>query len=167
MSTNRNPIKNWSLTFPQSGKLKQDEFANSLPPFDEIFVAQEEHKNGGLHLHAGVKLTKGLSFNKLKLWLQKKYPDDWKRIKWEAIRSLSHWEDYCNKEDPEAYKIVRNRNMERSQKMIAKIKQDWLKMGINLETFEYSTPTIQPWEIEIAKDQIQRFQKEMSSCHMV
>lgn len=98
---NRNPIKQWEITFPQStGVITKDKFHESFPPCKYSICCEEEHSDGGLHLHLGILLIKGISHSKLIKWLEKKWPNDWKRIHISAIRSWDHFNDYVKKEDP-------------------------------------------------------------------
>lgn len=122
--TNRNPIKQWSITFPQCGEVTKEAFLASLPPCEDSFCAREEHKEGGFHLHAGVKLKKGLTKIKLIEWLKAKYPDDWKRIHVTATRSLKQWKDYCKKEDP---KVVEQHEMSDKLKRIKDEIEEWIR----------------------------------------
>lgn len=103
--TNRNPIKQWEITYPQSGDVGRTEFINSFPPCTSYICAREEHKDGGYHLHAGLKLTKGLSHAKLLNWVKTKWPDDWKRIHFTPVKNMGNWIAYCKKEDPEAIEL--------------------------------------------------------------
>lgn len=97
---NRNPIKQWEVTFPQCGDVTKQEFIDSFPPADYIICATEEHENGGLHHHLGIKLKKGISHSKLVKYLEAKWPEDWKRIHISAIKQWENFNDYCKKEDP-------------------------------------------------------------------
>jgi len=99
-SSNRNPIKQWEVTFPQTDISKQT-LIDSFPPYEYAICAQEDHADGGTHLHLGIKLLKGLSHAKLIKYLQIKWTSDWKRIHVSPIRNWDNWNDYCRKEDPE------------------------------------------------------------------
>lgn len=101
--TNRNPIKQWSITFPKSGIVTREEFVKSFPPHDEVICSMEEHEDGSPHLHLAIKLKKGLSKCGMLKWIQAKWKNDYKRIDIEPTRSLKQWKDYIMKEDPEAY----------------------------------------------------------------
>lgn len=96
---NRNPIKQWFVTFPQTEVSKAD-FVSTFPPSDYYIIAQEEHKDGGLHLHLGIKLKKKLCKKKLIKWISEKWPNDCLRIHMEPIRKWEWVNDYCMKEDP-------------------------------------------------------------------
>lgn len=103
MTGNRNPVKQWEITYPQSGDEKKEDFVTKFPPYQYAIAAQETHEDGGNHIHLGLKLKKGLSHSKLVRWLEAKFPDDWKRIHISAIRSWDNFIDYCKKEDPAPY----------------------------------------------------------------
>lgn len=105
MTTNRNPIKQWECTFPQTDMSREDYIA-SFPPLVGYICAREEHKDGGFHLHAGLKLKKAISFAKLKAWVVAKFPEEHKRIHISAIKNWSNWEEYCLKEDPACIQVV-------------------------------------------------------------
>lgn len=100
---NRHPIKQWEITFPQCGVIERETFVNSFPPTEYAICAQEEHADGGLHLHLGIKLLKPLTHSKLIKYLKEKFPDDWKRIHVSAIKNWDNWNDYCKKEDPNVF----------------------------------------------------------------
>lgn len=100
---NRNPVKQWSITFPQSGEVTRKEFVDTFPPFDEVYCCQEKHEDGGNHLHLGIRLLKPLSKAKVLKWIKVKWPDDWKRIHIVSTRNIQQWKDYCMKEDPDVY----------------------------------------------------------------
>lgn len=99
---NRNPIKQWAITFSQvrdvTDKLK---FAEEFPPAVYSICCEEEHADGGLHLHMGVKLKKGISKANLLKWIKARFPDDYKRIKIQVVRNWDDWMDYLKKEDPD------------------------------------------------------------------
>lgn len=102
---NRNPIKQWAVTFPQSGGVTRKEFADSFPPSSETICAQEKHEDGGNHLHLGIKLLKGISKAKLLKWVGTKWPNDFKRIHLQPTKDTKNWGNYCMKEDPECYAV--------------------------------------------------------------
>jgi len=99
-SFNRNPIKQWFITFPQTDTTKQL-FLDSFPPYELGMVAQETHEDGGLHLHMLIVLKKALSKSKLLTYIQKRWPDDYKRINTQPTKSKADVIDYLNKEDSE------------------------------------------------------------------
>ncbi len=102
---NRNRIKNWSITFPQTD-VERKAFADTFPPYEEAICCREEHDDGGFHLHLGIRLTKGITKTRLLKWIMKKYPDDYKRIDVQPTRSIRQWIDYISKEDPDIYEHV-------------------------------------------------------------
>lgn len=103
MSRNRNPIKQWEVTFPKSTLSKSD-FVAQFPPSSYSICCQEEHNDGTPHLHMGIKLLKGLSHSKVINYLTAKFPNDWKRIHISPIQDWENFNNYCKKEDP--YPII-------------------------------------------------------------
>ncbi len=76
---NRNPIKQWAITFPQYQQnqdlntlegesaaeiLDKTNFYKIFPPSNYAICCEETHEDGGLHLHMGLKLLKGISKKK-------------------------------------------------------------------------------------------------------
>ncbi len=98
---NRNPIKNWAITFPKSGNISRMAFVNSWPPYKGYGIGQEKHKDGSPHLHLLLRLKKPLSISKMVKWVKIKYPDDWKRIHMKPVQNITLWRDYIKKEDPD------------------------------------------------------------------
>jgi len=98
--SNRNPIKQWFITFPQTDTTRQA-FLESFPPYELGMVAQESHQDGGLHLHMLIVLKKALTKSKLLQYIQRKWPDDYKRINVQITKSKSDVADYLHKEDSE------------------------------------------------------------------
>lgn len=106
MSSNRNPIKQWFITFPQSDKNTKINFLYSLFDKDNIengIAVEEKHADGNPHLHLAIKLKKGISKSKLLEIITREYPNDFKRIKIEAIRNLSKSYAYLTIPDKEKY----------------------------------------------------------------
>lgn len=102
MSSNRHPIKQWFITFPQvRGVCNKADFVSMFPPNDYYCLAQEDHQDGGYHFHLAVRFLKGITHSKLIKWIEKKFPDDWKRIHLQPIRNLEDSVNYCKKEDAE------------------------------------------------------------------
>lgn len=100
--TNRNPCKQWFLTFPQTEVSKQD-FLDTLQLLEVDYwnVVQEHHKDGSLHLHAILRLRsrRGNTLAQLLKFFQSKYPNDWKRIHLKPVRSIHNAIEYLSKED--------------------------------------------------------------------
>ena len=101
-SNNRNPVKQWFLTFPQTPVTKH-EFRDALLPLKPEFyhIVQETHKDGGFHLHACVKLVGGYSKPYLLKHFKATFPDTYKRIDFKPVRSMKHALAYLSKEDTE------------------------------------------------------------------
>lgn len=101
MTRNRNPIKQWFYTFPQTTVTKT-EFRDKL---DEIHtlkyykIVQETHENGGKHLHAVVVCKKPISKSKILKKIKEIYPNDNKRIDVQPVRSINDALAYLSKED--------------------------------------------------------------------
>lgn len=118
----RNAIKQWSVTFPKSGEVSRQKFAESMPPYEEVTVSLEAHEDGSPHLHMAIKLKKGLSKSNMLKWIAVKWPNDFKRIDIEPTRSVKQWSDYIQKEDPEAYCV--GKEVVKSNKIIDKLKKE-------------------------------------------
>ena len=100
----KNAVKQWEITFPKSGDIAvRDSFHEFFPPSDYSICCQELHSDGTLHLHLGLILKKGITKSKLLEWIMEKFPNDYKRIHISGIRSMTHWQDYCRKEDPNVF----------------------------------------------------------------
>lgn len=119
MSKNRHPIVQWSLTFPRWRESKE-ECKKNLPPYKELIIAREEHddkeelkEESGYHLHVGMILKKGITFSNMKKWMEEKYPEDNKRIKFEPVKNWKNWIDYCRKEDPKPLIVKEKKPMEK------------------------------------------------------
>lgn len=104
--TNRNPVKQLFITYPQSKELTKAEFGESLMPLDPTYyeIAEEAHKDGSPHLHAVVQLKVPLSIPKILKHFCKVYPFDFKRIDVKPPRSLKHAIVYIRKEDKNTLK---------------------------------------------------------------
>lgn len=137
-------VKNWSVTFPQSGELEKEKFHTFFPPSKRTYCARESHADGSPHLHIGVYLVKGLTKPKMLEWIKKKFPDDYKRIDVQPMKKGKYWENYCNKEDPETYytgdreeinseTFIQKWNreiLEKEREEVQKNYQSWLKTKI-------------------------------------
>lgn len=124
----RHKVENWGVTFPKSqGITTKETFAGQFPPSKYSLVCEELHEDGTPHLHAALRLTKGLTHSGLIKWLQAKFPNDWKRIKIEGIKNWDKWHDYCQKEDPNTI-IKGSLDIDNSirQKKLARIRQDFI-----------------------------------------
>lgn len=102
----RNPIKQFFVTFPQwtDNNAFILQFFHSLeekPTY--MLVARESHKDGGIHFHTAVKFNKGITKAQLIKLLCGYFPEDWKRI---DVQPLKSWKDtftYLTKEDSKPY----------------------------------------------------------------
>lgn len=63
-SVKRVQAKGWFLTYPKCDVTPQAclEYLQESFKIEEYVIAQEEHKDGSLHLHAFIKTEKKLSF---------------------------------------------------------------------------------------------------------
>lgn len=100
---NRNPMKQWFITFPQSGDMTREQYAELFPENTYIKVAQETHSDGNFHLHAVIILCSKLSKAKLLKHIRSKLPNDYKRIDIQSVRSVRHAITYLDKEDTSPY----------------------------------------------------------------
>lgn len=132
---NRNKCKQWSITFPQSKDMKREDFVKKFPPHVSCICSQEEHEDGGLHLHLGIKLLKGLSKPGMLKWIKAKFPDDFKRIDVQPTRSIKCWADYLAKEDPFPY-IVEEK---REKRETALESANWLHTEVMNECIDRKT----------------------------
>lgn len=97
---NRNPVKQLFITFPKSN-VDKNTFRDSLLQFQPSFykVVEEKHKDGTPHLHAIVKFTNKYSVSHVLKKFKEIYPNDYKRIDVEPVRSISKALEYLSKED--------------------------------------------------------------------
>lgn len=105
---NRNPIKRWFITFPQSGKEAKDQFSDKLAKSFPVLYSEtceELHKDGNPHLHMALFLKEKTSRKKLLTYFQNEYPNDYKRIDVDPIRKPTSILTYVRKEDKEPYII--------------------------------------------------------------
>lgn len=153
---NRNAIKLWSITFPQCEDWKRKDFAEMFPPYDEVLVCQEEHLDGGFHLHMGVKFTKGITKKALLNWIKKKFPDDYMRIDIEATRSVTCWEKYLKKEDPEAYSWKDETLMAKKKAKCEEKLKDIIRNNQSLEDWKKDNSRLYGYEqhIELQEDPV-------------
>lgn len=100
-TTNRNKVIQWEITYPQSGETPKETFHSCFPPCSYSICAKEAHADGNPHLHLGIKLKKGISKANLLKFVEKNFPDSFKRIHISPIKSWEQWIDYCHKEDPD------------------------------------------------------------------
>lgn len=95
----------WFITYPQCTDCKKNDFHLYFPPSTYVKTCQEEHEDGGQHLHMFIKLKKGLTKKQMSTWVQNKFPDAFKRIDYKPVRNLSATLDYIKKEDPVPFEM--------------------------------------------------------------
>lgn len=100
-SKNRNPIKQVFITFPQSGEVSKQDFLTTLLRFEPDYykIGQEKHKDGQPHLHCVVRFKNKFSIPFMIKYFSEVYPNDYKRIDFQPIRSIKHAINYTEKED--------------------------------------------------------------------
>lgn len=101
MTTNRNPLQKWFITFPKSGSVEKTDFLKILEELSLTYyiICKETHLDGTPHLHAVIWLKDKLSKSKVLKFFKEKYPDSNKRIHVKSVRNLSASIEYCKKED--------------------------------------------------------------------
>ncbi|AXQ65563.1 MAG: replication-associated protein [Cressdnaviricota sp.] len=135
MSTaNRNKVIQWEITFPQSGETPKDTFHSCFPPATYSICAKEAHADGNPHLHLGIKLKKGISKSNLLKFVEKRFPNDYKRIHVSPIKSWDQWIDYCHKEDADPVitgslsQVISK--VERLNRYFGKYPELWFEIGM-------------------------------------
>lgn len=101
MTKNRNPVKQLFITFPHS-VCDKNTFRDNLLRFEPEYykIAEEKHKTGEPHLHAVIKFKNKYSKSIVLKHFKQLYPDDYKRIDIQAVRSIKKSIEYLSKEDP-------------------------------------------------------------------
>ncbi len=105
MVVNRNKVKKWFITFPHSGEYTPKSFTLHLFTLACIVAVagcQETHDDGVTpHLHINIHLNYGLTKTQLLGKIQKKFPDEYKRIDVKSTREFpkSARDGYLSKED--------------------------------------------------------------------
>lgn len=103
MPRNRNPVKQWFFTFPQSGAVTKDEFFSVLSSISNVqkhAVCSETHEDGSPHLHALMCYDPPVTFTEIQMAMNKAYPDASKRLDYKPVRSWKNALKYVHKEDP-------------------------------------------------------------------
>lgn len=126
---NRNPMKQYFYTFPQTTVTKI-EFRDALQKIHTMKyykIVQETHEDGGKHLHAVVVAKKPIAKSKILKALKEIYPKDNKRIDVQPTRSPKDSIAYLSKEDTcpleSAEKYVDPRNPRNS--FILSVARQW------------------------------------------
>jgi len=98
--SNRNPVKQFFITFPKS-QIDKLSFRDCLLRFDPDYykIAEEHHKDGTPHLHAVMRTKNSYTKKFLIDHFKTIYPEDYKRIDVETVRSIKQALKYLSKED--------------------------------------------------------------------
>lgn len=117
---NRNPIKQMFITYPKSTCDKHT-FRDQLLKFEPDYykVVEEKHKDGSPHLHAVLRFKNKYSKAHVLKYFKEIYPDDYKRIDVEPVRSIKNALKYLSKEDTEPLEsgeYTENRNPNKNQR---------------------------------------------------
>lgn len=139
MTTNRNCIKQWFITFPQCGNVKVEEFLRhswTSVQLEEYSGVVEKHDTDGVHIHVNIKLKYGLSKAKMLNLMRIKYPDAYKRIDIRPTRQscAKAKEGYLSKEGGEVFSKIQDIESVKAKKKKAvfdKIKLMELQFGPN------------------------------------
>jgi len=100
MTSNRNPIAKYFITFPKSNVSRECFLTFLLErPLRYYLVAEEAHADGTPHLHAVIWLEQPISKAKFLKIFKVRFPQDYHRIQLQAVRSMNHAVEYCKKED--------------------------------------------------------------------
>lgn len=106
---NRHGVYQWFITWSRWGPYTFAEVIDKLPPTKWCYIVEEDHedpdkdveRNSMIHLHASVVFKHEIAFHKLRRWIEKTWPDDYKRIDYEPTKSFKDALDYCRKESLE------------------------------------------------------------------
>lgn len=102
----RNSVKKFFITFPQSLDLTKEDFYNSLVSkykADKAICVQEQHADGSPHLHLGIEFSNSYTKRVLLLYFQDQYPEDYRRIDVQAMKSLQHTITYLTSPDKDKH----------------------------------------------------------------
>lgn len=96
---NRNPCKQWFLTFPQWQNYADiKEIKTILPECTWGMACKESHENGGIHYHVTCKLKMNKSRTQLVKWFTNKCPENWKRIHFDPVKDIYNCINYMDKD---------------------------------------------------------------------
>jgi len=129
---NRNKCVQWEITFPHSGDICDSKFHEYFPPSVYSICAKEQHANEEPHLHLGLKLKKPISKTNLLNYIEKKFPEDFKRINISQIQNWQNWDDYCAKEVVPFIRGSRTKTktpVEKVAKLLEKHPELWAALG--------------------------------------
>lgn len=107
MSSNRNKLLRWFITFPKCEISKTDFSRVILKSHQCVYLkaCQEAHKDGTPHLHIFLILANALTRSQFLKFFKLKFPDDYKRIDLKPVRNIRATDRYCDKEDPEPFVV--------------------------------------------------------------
>lgn len=132
---NRNPVKQLFITFPKS-TVDKNTFRDALLRFEPSYykICEEKHKDGTPHLHAVIKFKNRYSKAYVLKFFKQLYPNDYKRIDVEPVRSIKKAIEYLSKEDPtplESGVFHESRGALTKEEKIFKIYLKYKEMGVD------------------------------------
>jgi len=104
---NRHPIKQYFMTFSRWKTYDSlVELENLLPETTWIHIVQEDHdepdkdelRGSMIHYHVSLVLKHEIPFKKMVKWIEKTFPNDYKRVKIEKTRNFDAALSYSKKE---------------------------------------------------------------------
>jgi len=132
MTTNRNPLIKYFITYPQSHDTSKLNFLETAQELNLKYyiICQETHLDGNPHLHALLWLKKAMTKAKLLKFFKEKYPNNYKRIDVQSVRNLKASIKYCRKEDPSPLEHpdgppIHHRAFKYPQKMVVDCQLIW------------------------------------------
>lgn len=102
----RRAIKKFFITFPKSQGLPKDVFYQDISqqfPANKAICAEEEHSDKTPHLHLAIEFNDFVTKYQLLQHLQKQYPDDYKRIDVQSMKSMKHSVTYLTSPDKDKH----------------------------------------------------------------
>jgi len=101
---NRNPVKQWFITFPRWNEYPEIKTFEQISPKSKWgYVVKESHEDGGIHYHLMLKLAKGITKSKMLEFWKASFPNDYKRIDVEPTKDFRAAHNYLQKEQLEVY----------------------------------------------------------------
>lgn len=100
--THRKAILKFFITFPKSQGVSRNDFFDQIDmtfPIEKCLISQEPHKDGTPHLHAAVVFKTAITKYQLIQEMMLAYPDEYKRINIQSMRSLTHSITYLTSPD--------------------------------------------------------------------
>ncbi len=96
---NRNPRKQWFITYPQWPSTDRNAIIQPYSDYDYYIVCREKHKDQNTHYHLLIRFVNTHTKKDLIEFVKRAYPNDWKRIHINPVRNLKAAIQYCKKED--------------------------------------------------------------------